>query len=299
MNAIRPFAALLLLSFIGHAADAPSTVAPASTPVPGIPIGWCTRANTTTIDQAKAVGFEYVELALQDVLSLSNDEFTKFAQHLAASGIPARSGYNPLPNTLKLVGAEVDEEKQDAHLQTVLARAAKLKLQYVILNSAGAWRVPDGFPPAQAFAQLAQFCRRFADQAAPLGITVLIEPQRTRDTNMIITITEALALVQAVNRPSFQLMVDYSFLRIQKDDLKELLKVGDHLKDVHLANPEANRTYPLATGESNYAEFFALLKQIGYRGGLSVHAGTNAFETEAPKAIAFLREMARGVTDEP
>ena len=29
--------------------------------------------------------------------------------------------------------------------------------------------------------------------------------------------------------------------------------------------------------ESDYASFFCLLKAIGYRGGLSVHAGTSAF----------------------
>ena len=44
--------------------------------------------------------------------------------------------------------------------------------------------------------------------------------------------------------------------------------------------------------ESDYAQCIAVLKQIGYRGGLSVHAGTNSFSTEAPRAIAFLRRRA-------
>lgn len=294
MNAIRPLAVLLCLAFVARAADVPTSVP--SAPISGYPIGWCTRAKAETIDQAKAVGFEYVELALQDVLPLSDDDFAKFADHLATSGIPALSGYNPIPNTLKLVGPEADEAKLDAHLLKLLDRAAKLKLRYLILNSAASWKVPEGMAPEQAFAQLAQFCRHFADESAAHGIAVLIEPQRTRDTNMILTIADALKLVQIVNRPSFQMMVDYSFLRIQKDDLKDLLKVGDHLKDIHIANPEANRTYPLTAGESNYAEFFAVLKQIGYRGGLSVHAGTNAFETDAPKAIAFLREQAAALS---
>jgi sugar phosphate isomerase/epimerase len=42
-----------------------------------------------------------------------------------------------------------------------------------------------------------------------------------------------------------------------------------------------------------YASFFRVLKEIEYRGGLSVHAGTSAFATDAPRAIAFLRTQAR------
>jgi hypothetical protein len=36
-----------------------------------------------------------------------------------------------------------------------------------------------------------------------------------------------------------------------------------------------------------------VLKQIGYRGGLSVHAGTSAFAVDAPRAIGLLRTHAR------
>jgi sugar phosphate isomerase/epimerase len=62
---------------------------------------------------------------------------------------------------------------------------------------------------------------------------------------------------------------------------------------VHIANPDKNpRVYPFDAAESDYASFFAVLKSIGYRGGLSVHAGSPDPLAEAPKAIAFLREQA-------
>jgi D-psicose/D-tagatose/L-ribulose 3-epimerase len=99
--------------------------------------------------------------------------------------------------------------------------------------------------------------------------------------------------VKAVNRADLQMMVDYSFLTIQKDDLNALLAAGDHLKNVHISNPAANRTYPMSDDQSDYASFFGMLKRIGYRGGISVHAGTQSFATDAPRAITFLREKAR------
>lgn len=298
---MKPIPCLVLLLttvLCGATAQAADYVA-LPQPVPGIPIGWCIRAKTNAFADAKSAGFEYVELALQDVLPLSDDDFGKLAAELHRLNLPARTGYNPIPKQLMLVGTNVDQAKLDAHLDHLLSRAAALKLQYIDLNSAASWKVPDGFPRDKAFAQLADFSRRFADAAAKSGITILIEPMRGTDSNMITNIVEALKLVTTVNKPNFQMMVDYSFLRIQNDDLNALLAVGDHLRNVHISNPP-KRTYAMSDDESDYATFFRLLKQIHYRGGISVHGGPVTSITEdAPKAIAFLRKHAAEVVQGP
>ncbi|HZP61741.1 MAG TPA: sugar phosphate isomerase/epimerase family protein [Opitutaceae bacterium] len=305
MNLLKRF--LGVASFLGAAvlSHAASETVPLSAtivppPVPGHPIGWCIRAKPEVFADAKSAGFEYVELAMQDVLFLSDPDFQKLAARLQELQLAALSGYNPIPKdaNLLLVGPQTDRVREDKHIQLLLARASALKLRYIILNSGGAWRVPDNFPREQAFAQLANFCGRLADAADHAGLTVLIEPLRSSDTNLITTIAEALKLVETVNRPNFQMMVDYSFLRIQKDNLDDLLKVGPHLRDIHISNPPA-RTYPMDASESDYASFFRILKQIDYHGGLSVHAGTKSFATEAPRAIAFLRKMAGGLAADP
>jgi hypothetical protein len=84
-------------------------------------------------------------------------------------------------------------------------------------------------------------------------------------------------------------MVDYAFLIIQRDDLAALLTNPGALRYVHLSNPANKRTYPMSDAESDYAGFFRVLKQIKYRGGLSVHGGSNDIPNDAPRAIAFLR----------
>lgn len=291
--------AILLLGSLAVSAE--PTTAPASAtlppPVPGLPVGWCIRAKAPAFADAKSAGFEYVELALQDVLPLSDDDFGKLAAELQRLNLRARSGYNPIPKELMLVGTNVDRARLDAHLDRLLARAAALKLDYLVLNSAASWKVPDGFAHDQAFAQLADFSGRFADAAGKSGITVLIEPMRGTDSNMITNIAEALKLVEAVNQPNFQMMVDYSFLRIQNDDLNELLAVKSHLRNIHISNPP-KRTYAMNDDESDYATFFALLKQINYRGGLSVHGGPlHSFTNDAPLAITFLRKHAAELAD--
>jgi sugar phosphate isomerase/epimerase len=261
-------------------------------PVEGFPVGWCIRAKPDAFSQAKSAGFEYVELALQDVLGPADADFEKLVAQLDSLGLRVLAGYNPIPKDLKLVGPDVDRARQEAHVRKLLDRAAALKLKFIILNAGAAWRIPDGHPAEQGFGELADFSRRLATAAAPSGITILVQPLRATDSNQITTIAEALKLIDAVDRPNFALMVDYSFLVIQKDDFMALLKSPKALRHVHLSNPANKRTYPMSETESDYAAFFAVLKQINYRGGLSVHGSTTDFAHDAPRAIAFLRAKA-------
>ena len=266
-------------------------------PVPGYPVGWCIRATPAAFADATSAGFEYVELAMQDVLGLSDRELDTLRGQLTSHGLDAFSGYNAIPADLRLVGPDANESVQNGQIARVLARAKALGLEHLILNSGASWRVPEGVDRENAFAQLVGFGQRFAHEAERAGMGILVGPLRSTDSNMITTIDEAIKLVQAVDRRNFALMVDYSCLRIQKQDAGDLRKAGKLLRHVHVANPEGGRTYPMEAGESDYASFFAVLKDIGYRGGMSVHARTSAFRADAPRAIAFLRGLAIGLKE--
>jgi D-psicose/D-tagatose/L-ribulose 3-epimerase len=303
----RKHLALVVIAFLGGVVGAsvrsPPVVgfaeqesAGAISPVPGFPVGWCIRARADVFSDAKRAGFEYVELAMQDVLTLSDQEFDKLAGDLKRLDLRAMSGYNPIPPELRLVGPSIDRTKQDAHLALVVRRAASVGLQFLIFNSGASWRVPDDFSRDLARDQLVEFARRFSAAAAERNITVLVSPLRSTDSNLMTTIAETIAFVKAVDRPNVAMMVDYSFLRIQKDDPSALLGAGPLLRHVHIGNPSATpRAYPMDERESDYQSFFTTLKRIGYRGGLSVHASTNSFDADAPRAIAFLRRRAQGL----
>ena len=268
--------------------------APIPPPVPGYPVGWCIRANGSAPEEADAAGFEYVELALQDVNDLPDADFDKLAtrlQKLAAAGLPAVAGYNFFPNELKLIGPEVDRAKLDAHLARGLPRLARLGLKYVVFNSGPARKAPDDMPPAQARKQLVEFSRRFAREARKHKLTVLLEPLRSTDTNQVTKVAEAVEVVRAVGQPNFRLLTDWSFMHIQKDDASELDKARGRLAHVWLAKP-GPRTYPVSEDAAEYEALFAALAKIRYRGGLSVHARTDNFFADAPEALRFLRTRA-------
>jgi sugar phosphate isomerase/epimerase len=294
----RLFAALFLVTTAAASLRGQPPAVPK--PVAGHPIGWCLRIQGTTLEDAKKAGFEHVELALQDVLSLDEEAFGALKTRLRGLGIPALGGYNLVPNDLLITGPAVDLEKQDAHLKHALARVGRegLGLKYVVLGSGKSRQVPDGFPREKAYGQLIDFSRRLADGAAKEEVEVLVQPLRSTDTNLVNTVPEAVELARKVDRPNFHILVDYSFLVIGQEKPDVIRQAGDHLKHVWMANPNG-RVYPMRADEADYAAFFRALAAIGYRGGISVHAKTDDFAGDAPRAIAFLRTQAATLAHTP
>jgi sugar phosphate isomerase/epimerase len=267
---------------------------PIPPPVPSYPIGWCIRAKGSAPDDAKAAGFEYVELALQDVLDLPEAEMQQAVERFRGLGIPALTGYNLIPAELKVVGPEADVGKQDEHLARALPRVAQLGVKYVILNNGASRKIPEGTAREAAWKDLVAFSKRLAAAARPHGLTVLVQPMRSTDTNLVTTVGEAVDLVKAVRQPNFQMMVDYSFMTIEKEDPTVLRKARPYLRHLQIANPNG-RGYPMKADEADYAKLWKVLREIRYRGGMSIHARTDNFHADAPRAIALLRQAAAGL----
>src|SRR4029453_13693030 len=89
------------------AQEQPASTTVVPPPAAGFPIGWGIRARPEPFNHAKRAGFEYVELALQDVLGLSNADFEALRAEFESTGVPALSGYTPIPADLKIVGPDL------------------------------------------------------------------------------------------------------------------------------------------------------------------------------------------------
>jgi len=94
--------------------------------------------------------------------------------------------------------------------------------------------------------------------------------------------------VNAVNDPNIQLMIDYYHFEVEKEDPSDILKVKDHLRHLHMANPNG-RVMPLKWEEYNYGPFFAVLRQIHYDRLISLEVSSSNLPAEGPQAIALLR----------
>jgi sugar phosphate isomerase/epimerase len=263
-------------------------------PLPNHPIGRCVRVlGVTAPEDARTAGFEYVELALQDLLPLPDAEFARIVERIHKLGLPAISGYGFMPADVMIVGPSVDWAKVDEALRHGIGRAKQLGLSMVVYGNLlnRARRAPEGFSIAEARKQLQEFGKRAAREGKKNGLTVLFEPMPPASTNTINTVAEGLALVEAVNDPHFQLLIDFGYVTQSKEDLKILHRAAKHIRQVEIQNPNG-RVYPKAAEEADYASFFRALKQGGYRGGFSIHGAPTDFFVDAPRAIAMLRGVA-------
>jgi D-psicose/D-tagatose/L-ribulose 3-epimerase len=258
----------------------------AQTPVSSkVRVGYCTGLKN--LEAAKAVGFDYVELSAIEIAGLSDAEFEAAAARLKGLGLPTPAANLFLPATLKVTGPDVHPAQQMEHVHKALTRLAKLGTEVLVFGSGGARRVPGGFSKDEAFRQLVDFGKRAAGEARAVGITIAIEPLRKQETNIINTAAEGLELVKAIDDPNFQLMIDFYHLASEHEDPAIVFTAKDHLRHLHMANPQG-RVFPQTWEEFDYAPFFANLRAIGYDRRISVEASTPDLAAQGPAAIALL-----------
>jgi D-psicose/D-tagatose/L-ribulose 3-epimerase len=250
-------------------------------------IGYC--VGLKGLETAKAAGFDYVELGTTEIAGLSDAEFEAAVKQVKQVGMPTPNANLFLPASLRLTGPDAaSPEEQMAYVRKALTRLNRLGVLILCFGSGGARRVPEGFSKDEAFAQLVAFGKRIAPEAQAHGITIVIEPLRRQETNIINTTAEGLALVKAIGHPNFELLIDFFHLASEKEDPAIIVEAREHLRHLHMANPQG-RIFPQQWDEYDYAPFFANLRRIGYTGGISIEASSKDVATEAPRAIALLR----------
>jgi sugar phosphate isomerase/epimerase len=252
---------------------------------PKIKIGY----NTDDLEKAKRIGFDFAELLVRNFTAMSDEDFAKFLEKHKAVGLPTPVGNNFLPADLKLVGPEIDKEKQMAFVKKAFERAQKLGMKVIVLGSGGARKIPEGYSQEEGWKQLVDFAKRIAPEAKKRGVVVAVEPLQKGETNVVNTAADGLKWVKEVNHPNFQLMVDFYHLSLEKEDPTILVTGKKHIKHLHIANPYL-RQFPMSSDEFDYSAFFGTLKKINYQGTLTIEGRTEKYDEEGPKALAFLRE---------
>jgi D-psicose/D-tagatose/L-ribulose 3-epimerase len=250
-------------------------------------IGYC--GPVKDIDAAKTAGFDYFELRTSEVAALSDTDYNELSAKLKQVAMPTPAAYWFVPAEIKLTGPNIDKVMQADYLERALGRMSRLGVHVIVFGSSGARNFPDGFSKREAFDQLVDFGKRTGPIARKYGITIAIEAQRHQESNIINTTEESLEWVNAVNDPNIQLMVDFYHFETEKEDPAVLAKVKDHLRHIHMANPE-NRVMPLKWEEYNYGPFFDALRAIGYTQTVGLEASSRDLQHDGPLTVKLLRK---------
>jgi sugar phosphate isomerase/epimerase len=255
-------------------------------------VGYC--VGLKDIEVAKQAGFDFAEVRTVEISALSDVEFDALVARVQAIGLPTPSAYQFLPDRISLTGPQpATPEIETAYVTRAFARLARLGVHLVGFGSGGARRVPDGFSKRAAFDQLVAFGRRIAPIARANNLVVAIEPQRPEESNIVNSAAEGLTLVDAVDDPAFQLLVDFFHMASVKEDPAVIQRAGPHVRHLHMANPNG-RVFPLGASEYDYSGFFRNLRAIGYSGLISVEASSADVAADAPRTIAMLRDELAG-----
>jgi sugar phosphate isomerase/epimerase len=255
-------------------------------------VGYC--VGLKDIEVAKQAGFDFAEVRTVEISALSDVEFDALVARVQAIGLPTPSAYQFLPDRISLTGPQpATPEIETAYVTRAFARLARLGVHLVGFGSGGARRVPDGFSKRAAFDQLVAFGRRIAPIARANNLVVAIEPQRPEESNIVNSAAEGLTLVDAVDDPAFQLLVDFFHMASVKEDTAVIQRAGPHVRHLHMANPNG-RVFPLSASEYDYSAFFRNLRAIGYSGLISVEASSADVAADAPRTIAMLRDELAG-----
>jgi sugar phosphate isomerase/epimerase len=246
----------------------------------------CCISGGDQLAALERAGAEYCELPVARALMESDEAFEQLAARLDGSPVPALACNVFLPGGLKVVGPDVDAGALGRYVETALARMERVGARVLVVGSGTARTVPDGFDRERALAQFESLLGDVARRGAGHGVTVVLEPLRPAETNLLNTVAESAAFLAERDAGPARLLADLYHMREQSESLDVLAAVVDRLAHVHVAGVGRGRPGPDA---EDLEPFLRELCRAGYRGDCSIECGWKDFAAEAPLGLEHLR----------
>lgn len=254
-------------------------------------IGVCTSLEKAPM--VKAAGGAYVETGISSfcIPERSAEEFASHLEKVHQCCLPVSSANGFFPGDIKLVGPDADHDRVLHYTETAMQRAAEVGITKAVLGSGNARKVPEGFSFEEARQQFINLCKQLAPIAQKYGVTIVLEPLQSEETNFINTVAEGLEIVKAVGHPNFCILADLFHMAREKESPESIVKAGKLLRHVHIAEV-AQRTPPGTNGD-DFTPYLLALKKIKYKGNISIECGWKNFDQQVGPAIAELQQQIR------
>lgn len=250
-------------------------------------IGLCTSVGNS--DKLKAAGYDYVEEGVQKLLVPLEPEhvFKANLDKAMHADLPVYAYAGFLPGEMVCVGPDAAHDKVLAYSRTAFKRAQEMGSTIIVFGSGKSRRVPDGFSTEAATAQYVDLLTRMGPIAAEYGITVVIEPLNKKECNLVNTVRKGTEIARAVNHPNICVLADVYHMALEEEGPEAIVEAGALLRHVHIAEKEG-RARPGAGG-FDFVPYFAALKKIGYRGGISMECRWTNMDEEMAPALVYVK----------
>ncbi len=251
-------------------------------------LGLC--ANFDAIELAAKMGFDYLEVAFSRLAAMPEEDYQALLAKKDSFPIPVCKANLFLPADVKPLGPDACEKVQREYLDKAFARASAIGIKLVVFGSGGARKVPDGWSYARAWRQLADFLELVAEYAEKYDVGVTLEPLRSAECNILNYVSEGTALCGIVNHPYITVLGDFFHMHMGSEPWDHLTRAGEKLSHIHICNP-VGRVYPAPGDGYDYESVINLLKEMNYKGDISVEAGTQDMEKDGLAAVAAIKPL--------
>lgn len=248
-------------------------------------------AKVADFPMLSAAGFDFVEEGVSRFLVPDKPDsvFLEILEEQRKAGVRVVSCNGFFPGHLKIVGDTTMHEELLVWGETALRRAQMAGMSYIVLGSGRARNVSEGFSKETASGQFIDLCKKLAPIAQKYNIVIVIEPLNSGETNLINTIAEGAQIVESVNHPNIQLLCDIYHMMRENEPAENIVVYGKYIRHCHIAERE-NRTAP-GTEQDDFTPYFAALKEIGYKGGVSIECRWKDLQEQAPLALAYMKQQ--------
>lgn len=249
--------------------------------------------NPEWVKICEDAGCDYVESNFGQIANSTDEEFAAFEAAIAASSINCEAANCFI--SISMVGENVDYDAIKEYVERGMARGSRIGLRTVVFGSGRARSIPEGWSYKEGIRQLAYFLGEIVSPIAEkYGVTVVTEPLRMAESNVINTIKEGVMLASFAGKDNISGLADLYHMLGCGDTNEDVMLLKGNLAHAHISNPYGDgvdkRTYPKEVTEYDYKAFIDALEFAGCT-RCSVEAATHNFEVDTPAAIKLLKSL--------
>ncbi len=219
----------------------------------------------------KAAGAEFLTESVGNFLVPDKDEaeFLKNLEKLKTSPLPvlACNGFIR-PANLRCVGPEANHDLILKWADTTFRRMKMAGGKLIVFGSAGARKLPDGWPKEKADEQFVALLKLLGPLAEAQGIIVTVEQLRAEECNYINRLGEGAALIRAAGHPNVRMLADLYHMACGGDTPADLKAAMDVVVHIEIAEKEG-RTVPGVSGD-DFRPYFRVLREANFKGAVSI-----------------------------
>ena len=190
------------------------------------------------------------------------------------------------PGTIKIAGPEVNENRVLSYADTVLSRAQKAGVPFIILGSGGSRRIPEGYDVQKAKTNFIQLCKKLAAVASKYKIIIALEGLQSSETNFLNSVNAAGEIVKGVNHPNFRLNADIFHMMRENESPQSIIDNADVLAHCEIAEKQT-RSFPGVMGD-DFKPYLRALRKANYKGKIFIEGNTSNPVNDLPLTFRYL-----------